>query len=479
MILLTKSRQSMSRSLWCYNSANSWYTLIYNHGTANHVFFLNSRPSAKSANWFPIAKTWFQLPSLIKTHHNCDWFSWEAHCDGNAPTFDARCFVENLYKRIEILVIRTAEHVSWRNTYSRTYKHMESMNCNICLALHCNCKVETWKHNTPGGTHHKHHQLLSDATLIGCKVIDSHGFSAVTWLELTPTKNSAMPTWAKKNKIPLSPCNALNFFGKLTEKLPPYHWLNQKSERISISESRWSSNCHQVPGQEEKATAKAVGAVYPRDTGQSQPVVTRPLGDPPFELWTGRFQQWLIMKDAGISTEFWSSPAKWIYGVTWWISSLISSQFSSPCSSYFLPIPASSECREISAVLKETWFLGLTTIIFVVCGFSHFLPFQMSTWMQWLPAPILALFAPWGLLSSLEGVVGWDRGQPNVSLPQASPNNPCNHHFGQHRGMSKLTTAGSLAGNGEDFQGTWELRRCAIGLVLSLQITKRKVVEAF
>ena len=142
-------------------------------------------------------------------------------------------------------------------------------------------------------------------------------------------------------------------------------------------------------------------------------------------------------------------------------------------------IPASSECCEISAVLKETWFLGLTTIIFVVCGFSHFLPFQMSTWMQWLPAPILALFAPWGLLSSLEGVVGWDRGQPNVSLPQASPNNPCNHHFGQHRGMSKLRTAGSLAGNGEDFQGTWELRRCAIGLVLSLQITKRKVVEAF
>jgi hypothetical protein len=76
--------------------------------------------------------------------------------------------------------------------------------------------------------------------------------------------------------------------------------------------------------------------------------VTRPLGDPPFELWTGRFQQWLIMKDAGISTEFWSSPAKWIYGVTWWISSLISSQFSSPYSSYFLPIPASSECCEIS-----------------------------------------------------------------------------------------------------------------------------------
>ena len=31
------------------------------------MFSFNSRPSA---NWFPIAKTWFQLPSLIKTNNN-------------------------------------------------------------------------------------------------------------------------------------------------------------------------------------------------------------------------------------------------------------------------------------------------------------------------------------------------------------------------------------------------------------------------
>jgi hypothetical protein len=223
MILLTKSRQSMSRSVMLQFSELMIYVDIQSWN-CKPCFFFKFSSICKICKLVPNCKTWFQLPSLIKTHHNCDWFSWEAHCDGNAPTFDARCFVENLYKRIEILVIRTAEHVSWRNTYSRTYKHMESMNCNICLALHCNCKVETWKHNTPGGTHHKHHQLLSDATLIGCKVIDSHGFSAVTWLELTPTKNSAMPTWAKKTK---SHCHLA---------------------MLSISLGNSPKNCHRITG---------------------------------------------------------------------------------------------------------------------------------------------------------------------------------------------------------------------------------------